>query len=176
MDRKLQKKIVLQGKYEDVIKENDHLYVIHKFDKICVLPYTISSEGIVDQVGVIKELNIEQNKELYTLISGYSNQDDPTTLVGANRLLFEIIGSNVKKADDWMYLGNLSNIAGGSMVLYSANITDLDINEAAEAELAKQAVKFEMVGANKIVSSDDALFLAAYMRLYNYFYINSLKL
>ena len=176
MDKKLEKKIVMMGPFEDVLKENNHLYIVHKLDKICVLPYTISSEGILNQIGVIKDLNVLKEKEVYTLINGYISQDDPTNLVAANRILFEIIGSNIKGAEAWMYLGTLSNISiGGNVIIYAVNISDTDVNQAEEVEETKKALKFEMIPANKVVASDDALFLASYMRLFNYFYVNSLK-
>ena len=176
MNKKLEKKIVMKGMFEDVLKENNHLYLVHKLDKICVLPYTISADGVLDKIGVIKELDILSEKEVYTLINGFISQDDATNLVAANRLLFEVIGSNVKGADDWMYLGTLSNITiGGNVIIWAANISDIDINEAADVEETKKALKFEMIPANQVVASDDALFLASYMRLFNYFYVNSLK-
>ena len=176
MDKKLEKKIVMKGMFEDVLKENNHLYLVHKLDKICVLPYTISTDGILDKIGVIKDLDILLEKDVYTLINGYISQDDATNLVAANRLLFEVIGSNVKGADDWMYLGTLSNISiGGNVIIWAANISDVDINETANVEETKKALKFEMIPANQVVASDDALFLASYMRLFNYFYVNSLK-
>jgi len=170
------KKIVLTGHFEDVISENKHFYIVHKYDKICVLPYTISENGLLQKIGVIKEIDILKEKENYVLINDYINQDDPTNLVAANRLLFEIIGSNVKKADAWMYLGKIDNIVGANgMMIYCVNLTDIDINESEEVEESKKATKFEMVEANKVVVSDDALFLAAYMRVFNYFYVNALK-
>ena len=176
MNKKLEKKIVMKGMFEDVLKENNHLYLVHKLDKICVLPYTISTDGILDKIGVIKDLDILLEKDVYTLINGYISQDDATNLVAANRLLFEVIGSNVKGADDWMYLGTLSNISiGGNVIIWAVNISDVDVNEAANVEETKKALKFEMIPANLVVASDDALFLASYMRLFNYFYVNSLK-
>lgn len=175
MDKKLEKQIVAKGIYEDVIKDNEHFHIIHKLDKICVLPYTISSNGLLDTIGVIKELDILKEKSNYTLISGYVNQDDPTNLVAANRLVFEIIGSNIKGADAWMYLGKLTNISGGENMIYCVNLTKVDINNSEEVEEVKKAKKFEMINANKVVGSDDALFLASYMRLFNYFYVNSIS-
>jgi hypothetical protein len=176
MDKNLEKKIVHKGKYEDVIKENDHLYIIHKLNKICVLPYTINEGGLLDKIGVIKELDIEKEKEQFSLISGYINRDDPTDLVCANRLLYEIIGSNIKQGDKWMYLGTVNNISAGSnIILYCVNLTDIEINQADEVEETKKAMQFEMIPSSKVVGSDDALFLAAYMRLFNYFYILNLS-
>lgn len=176
MSKSLERKTVLKGKYENIIQENDHYYIVDNFYKICVLPYTISTNGILGEVGVIKEFNPIDNIESYSLISGYINSDDPTNLVAANRILYEIIGSNVKNADEWMYLGKIDNISSGSkLIIYCVNITDVEINESEEVEENKKAKKFEMINSNKVVSSDDALFLASYLRLFNYFYVKNLK-
>ena len=176
MDRALEKKTVLKGPYEDVISENNHFHIVHKVDKICVLPYTISEKGLLNQIGVIKEIDVLKEKENYVLINGYVSQDDPTNLVCANRLLFEIIGSNITQADSWMYLGKINNtISSNGIIIYCVNLTDVDIVESEEVEESKEAAKFDMIDANKVIVSDDALFLAGYMRLFNYFYVNSLK-
>ena len=162
-------KVVLTGPFEDVIEKNKHLYIVHKLDTICVIPYTIAGNGILDNVGVIKEDN------LYKLLTGYVTADDGTNLVAANRILFDVIQSNVKGADNWMYLGKLENISGGDITLYAVNIGDVTVKPTPDSEDQEQASKFEMIRANEVVSSDDALFLAAYLRLFNYFYVNSLK-
>lgn len=173
---KFDKKTVLKGAYEDVISDGGHYYISHKKDKVCVLPYTIAPNGLLDKIGVIKEVDVLNEKENFVLINGYINQDDPTNLVCANRLMFEIIGSNVTKADDWMYLGKLNNTAVSSdMIIYCVNISDVDINETPQAEETKQERKFQMVDSNKVVVSDDALFLASYLRLFNYFYITAIS-
>jgi hypothetical protein len=162
-------KVVLTGPFEDVIEKDKHLYITHKLDTLCVIPYTIADNGILDKVGVIKEDN------LYKLLTGYISADDATDLVAANRILFEVIQSNVKGADNWMYLGKLTNISGGDITLYSVNIGDVPVKTSTESEDQEQALKFEMIKSNEVVASDDALFLAAYLRLFNYFYVNSLK-
>ena len=168
----IKKKTVLSGQFEDVISEGNHFYILHKLDKICVLPYTINpNTGLLDQIGVIKETDILQEKENSVLINGFVSQDDNTNLIAANRLMYEIIGSNAKSAEDWMYLGKLNNTASSSdMIVYCVNISDLDINEAKDVEETRKARKFELIDSNKVVFSDDALFLAAYLRLFNYFF------
>ena len=177
MDKLVEKKIVYQGKYEDVISINDHFYIISKKQKVCVLPYTISSKGLLDKIGVLKEINIITDRYDYTLINGYVSEDDGTNLVTANRLMYEIIGSNVKKADLWMYLGNVYNkmTSDSEVKLYCVNLTDVSIVEDDEIKEIKKERKFAMVDSNKVVTSDDTLFLAAYLRLLNFFYVNSLK-
>lgn len=162
-------KVVLSGPFENVVEKDKHLYIVHKLDTICVIPYTIATNGILDKIGVIKE------DKLYKLLTGYVIADDPTNLVAANRILFEVIQSNVKGADNWMYLGKLENISGGAITLYAVNIGDVPIKPTSESEDQEQTSKFEMIRSNEVVSSDDALFLAAYLRLFNYFYVNSLK-
>lgn len=175
-ERVQEKKTVLKGKFEDVISQDDHFYIVHKLDKICVLPYTISEKGLLNNIGVIKEVDPLKERENYVLINGYINQDDGTNLVCANRLLFEIIGSNVRDGKEWMYLGQINNTLNSNGIkIYCVNLTDVDINESDIVQESKEASKFEMVEANKVIVSDDALFLAAYMRLFNYFYVSSLK-
>jgi hypothetical protein len=175
MNRKLEKKIVFKGKFQDVLQEDDQLYLMHKLDKICVLPYTLAEGGLLDRIGVIKERDIEKEKDQYSLLNGFINADDGTNLVAANRILFEVIGSNVTKADNWMYLGTLDNISLGSNIrIYAVNLTDVEINTAEEVEETKKALKFDMIPSNKVAGSDDALFLAAYLRLFNYFYVQNL--
>lgn len=161
-------KVVLNGPFENVIEKDKHLYIEHKLDTICVIPYTIATNGILDKIGVIND------GQLYKLPMGYVSADDSTDLVAANRILFEIISSNVKGADNWMYLGKLQNISGGDITLYAVNIGDVPVKGSSESEDQEQASKFEMIRSNEVVSSDDALFLAAYLRLFNYFYVNSL--
>jgi len=177
MDKLVEKKIVYQGKYEDVISINDHFYIISKKQKVCVLPYTISSKGLLDKIGVLKEINIITDRYDYTLINGYVSEDDGTNLVTANRLMYEIIGSNVKKADLWMYLGNVYNkmTSDSEVKLYCVNLTDISVVEDDDVKEVKKEKKFNMIDSNKVVTSDDTLFLAAYLRLLNFFYVNSLK-
>jgi len=177
MDKLIEKKVVYQGKYEDVISVNDHFYIISKKQKVCVLPYTISSGGILDKIGVLKEVNIITNRYDYTLINGYVNEDDGTNLVTANRLIYEIIGSNIKNADLWMYLGNVYNkmTSDSEVKLYCVNLTDISVVEDDDVKEVKKEKKFNMIDSNKVVTSDDTLFLAAYLRLFHFFYTNSLK-
>ena len=72
-------------------------------------------------------------------------------------------------------MGNLNNISGGENIIYCVDISDVEINNSEEVQESKKAKQFNMINSNKIVGSDDALFLAAYLRLFNYFYVNSLN-
>lgn len=169
------KKIILEGPYEDVIEINDHYYLINKKDKICILPYTISSEGLLDKIGILEDWNYIEEELGLTLINDYLNADDSTDLVAANRLLFEMTGINVKSADKWMYLGSIYNgmTSDSPIKLYAVDITDNQIKE--DVEEKEERKKFKMMDSSKVLQTDDILFLASFTRLFNYFYIKSLN-
>lgn len=176
-DIKLEKKTVLEGQWEDVISVDDHYFLISKKHRVAVLAYTIDTRGLLDRVGVVKDYNYVSEDYDYTLPHGYISQDDGTNLVAANRVLYEIIGLNITNADDWMYLGSLyNNLTSDSPVdLYCVDLTQKEIKETEEVTADMNKAKFKMIDASFVITSDDSLLLAAYMRLFNYFYVNSLS-
>lgn len=175
-DKKVEKKLILEGEFEDVIELDDHYYLVDKKDRICVLPYTISVEGLLDKIGLVQDWNFLEEKNVLTLINDYLNTDDLSDLVSANRILFEIIGTNIKEAVRWMYLGTVfSNMTSDSPIkLYAVDITDIKIKSLEEVEEEENRKDFKMLDSSKVIQSDDILFLASYLRLFNYFYISSL--
>jgi len=177
MNENIEKKTILEGKFEDVIQIDEHYYLVSKKHRVTVLPYTIDTRGLLDKVGVIKDYNYVFEEYDYTLINGYINADDGTNLVAANRVLYEAITLNVPNADDWMYLGSLyNNLTSDSGIdLYCVDLGGKEIKETEEIEENKDKIKFKMVSSEFVTSSDDTLLLAAYLRLFQYFYVNSLQ-
>jgi hypothetical protein len=172
----LERKTVVEGKFEDVIEIKDHYYLVSKKHQVTVLPYTIDTKGLLDKVGVVKDYNYVFEEYDYTLINGYVNQDDGTTLVAANRVLYEAIGLNAPKADDWMYLGGLYNTltSDSAIDLYCVDLTDKELPKTEEVQENADKIKFKMIDSSQVITSDDTLLLASYLRLFNYFYVNSL--
>ena len=177
MNENIERKIIAEGNFEDVIEIQDHYYLVSKKHRVTVLPYTIDSKGLLDKIGVIKDYNYVFEEYDYTLINGYINQDDGTNLVAANRVLYEAIGINVTNADDWMYLGGLyNNLTSDSAIsLYCVDMTQKEIKETEEVQEDKKKAKFKMIDSAVAITSDDTLLLASYMRLFNYFYVNALN-
>ena len=175
MDPKLEHKTVLQGHYEDVVEIKGHYFLVSKKNRVVVLPYTISSDGLLDKVGVVKDYNHIFEEYDYTLVNGYVTTDDGTNLVAANRVLYETTRLNVAQADDWMYLGNLYNTltSDSGVDLYCVNVSDKKISKPEEPE--KGRASFKMVDSSNIITSDDTLLLSAYLRLFNFFYVKSLS-
>jgi hypothetical protein len=172
----IEKKTIVEGKFEDVIEIQEHYYLVSKKHQVTVLPYTIDAKGLLDKVGVVKDYNYVFEEYDYTLINGYISQDDGTNLVAANRILYEAIGLNATNADDWMYLGGLyNNLTSDSAIdLYCVDLTGKGIVESEEVEENKNKMKFKMIDSSYVITSDDTLLLASYLRLFNYFYVNSL--
>jgi len=170
-------KIVVESNYQKIIKIEDFYYIIDKKDKLCVLPYTISSNGLLDKVGVIKDWNYIEEEEVLTLLNGYILDDDSTDLVAANRQVFEVLGLNITDADRWMYLGSLySNMTSDSPIkVYCVDISDIQVKSDESVEDSTTRKNFMMLDASKVLQTDDMLFLASYLRLFNYFYVKSLS-
>jgi len=173
----IERKTIVEGDFEDVVEINKHYYLVSKKHRVTVLPYTISSDGLLDRVGVVKDYNYVFEDYDFTLINGYISQDDGTDLVAANRVLFEVIGTNVTNADDWMYLGSLyNNLTSDSAIsLYCVDVTQVEIRETEELEQNKKKAKFQMIDVSRATTSDDTLLLSSFFRLFNYFYVNALS-
>lgn len=168
--------IVVENEHQKVIKIENLFYILDKRDKVCVLPYTISTNGLLDRIGVMEDWNYLEEERVLTLLNDYISADDMTDLVAANRVLYEIIGTNVTQADLWMYLGSLyNNLSSDSPIkIYAVNISDVEIKTDEEVVEEEQRKKFKMLDSSKVIQSDDVLFLASYLRLFNYFYVSSL--
>jgi hypothetical protein len=168
-------RVVLDGEFEKVIERDDHYYVQSKFDRVCIVPYTVSSDGLLSDIGVVETWNEEEKQKSLTLVTGYLNQDDETNLVGANRVLYEITRNNLTDASKWMYLGSVYNslTSDSPIKIYAVNVSDLDIKEEVQNPDLKK--NFKLMESSRVVQSDDLLFLGAFTRLFNFFYTNSLK-
>ena len=162
-------KIIIENELEKVIEQNDHYFVVNKKEIICILPYTID-KGLLTNIGVISKYNDDTEEETKTLIMGYLNKDDYTNIAGANRLIYDTIFLNITDAERWMYLGelSLSQFAKSSFKIYAVDVTDLEIKN-------NDSSKFELLELPKVTQSNDILFLSSYIRLFNFFYIKSLK-
>ena len=172
-----EKQIIIEGDFEDVIQIDNHYYLSYKKDRIAVLPYTIDSRGLLDNIGIMEDWNYVENERVLTLINDYISTDDVTDLVGANRILFEIIGTNIEDALNWMYLGSIYNnmTSDSTIKLYAVDITNVQIKANENVEDSEERKKFKMLSSEKVIQTDDMLFLASFLRLFNFFYVSSLS-
>ncbi len=173
----MKEKIVVENDYQKIIEIEKLFYILDKKDKICVLPYTISTNGLLDKIGVVQDWNYIEEESVLTLLNDYVYDDDKTDLVASNRILFEILGNNIAQADSWMFLGNLyNNMSSDSPIkIYAVNISDIPVKTDEDVEEQERRKSFKLLDSATVIQSDDMLFLGAYLRLFNYFYVNSLN-
>jgi DNA integrity scanning protein DisA with diadenylate cyclase activity len=76
-----------------------------------------------------------------------------------------------------MYLGYLYNNmnAESPIQIYAVNITDIEFPTNEAVENIEERKKFKLMDGTEVLQSDDILFLASYLRLFNFFYCNSLN-
>lgn len=167
--KKTEEEILIKGEFEEVIKIDNHLYIKNSKEILCVLPYTISPEGLLDKVGVINIAEEYGKEKVSSLLTGYVNQDDPTNLVCANRILYEITGVNLTNAAKWMYLGKVNDSLSSvsSIRIYAVDITGIEIQKTVLDEDLKK--RFELLDSSKLLHSSDLLFLGAFTRLFSFF-------
>ena len=170
---KTEEKIILDGEFEEVLEKDGHYYIKSKKDRACVLPYTISSDGLLDTIGVIDIWNEEEQKSSLSLLHDYLNEDDQNNLAGANRILFQTLGINFAEAEKWMFLGSLINsiVSDSPIKLYCVDISNLSIDKITLE--TPDGKKFRLLDSSKVLQTDDTLFLASFSRLFNYFYAKS---
>ena len=176
MNKFLQTKILHSNEFEDVVEFNEKFYVVNKKQKLCVIPYTLN-KGLLDKIGVVKYNTAFSSNLQYSLMSGIVNIDDDTDLVAANRILFEHTSTNAVNANIWMYLGKLkTNIIDDlGISLYCVNITGIDISLPNKLDKVSSESNFKLINSNDIISTDDSILLSSYLRLFQFFYINSLN-
>ena len=157
-------KIVLDGEFEEVLNIKGHYYLRSKKDQVCVLPYTISSDGLLDKMGVVEVWNEVERKNTQTLLKDYLTEDDGTNLVGANRVLYEISGTNLTDASRWMYLGTLVNtlVSDSPIRVYAVDVSGVEIKAEENVINEESRNKFRMIDSSSVVQSDDLLFLGAF--------------
>ena len=165
-------KIVLENEFEEVLENNGHYFLRSKIDQICVLPYTISQDGLLDKIGVIENWNEIEKKNIPTLLKGYLNKDDGTNLVGANRILYQISGSNIEEASRWMFLGVVFNTLASESPLriYAVDVSGVEIKGEEYIQNEEDRKRFRMMPSNQVAQSDDLLFLGAFTRLFNFIF------
>lgn len=170
-------KILLENEFEEVLEDNGHYYLRSKIDQICVLPYTISQDGLLDKIGIIENWNESEKKNIQTLLRGYLSEDDGTNLVGANRILYQISGTNISEASRWMFLGTVFNslTSESPLRIYAVDVSGIEVKDEKYVMNEEDRKKFRMMGSNQVAQSDDLLFLGAFTRLFNFFYSQSLK-
>jgi 8-oxo-dGTP pyrophosphatase MutT (NUDIX family) len=168
-----QKKILFETPRFNVVKNIGKTGLEFKKITVGVLPYTIN-EKLLSSIGVLHEYNSFREKEFCdTLITGTMDPEDATLLHTAIRELKEEGGFECTDVDRWIFLGSfrVSKSSNEHCHIYAVDVTDLKAEKpVGDGSIQEEKSKFEMKGINDALLTDEALFLAAYLRLFDFFY------
>jgi len=145
-----------------------------------ILPYTTDEHGMIDKIGLLKEYNpFREDNYCHTIITGTVDDKDAALLETAKRELGEecgyIIGDS--EINRWIFLGVffIDKYSDCQVPTFAVDVTGLKAEEPETDGSKKEKLsQLEFLPTNQIVVTDEALALAAFLRLFNYFYIKTI--
>lgn len=166
-------KILFETLKFNVVENTGNTGIEFKKITVGVLPYTIA-DNLLSSIGVLHEYNSFREKEFSdTLITGTVDPDDDTLLHTAIRELKEEGGFDCQDVDSWIFLGSfrVSKSSDEYCHIYAVNVSDIKAEKpTSDGSKQEEKSKFEMKEINNALLTDEALFLAAYLRLFDFFY------
>lgn len=166
-------KILFETPRFNIIEKTGKTGIEFKKITVGVLPYTIA-DNLLSSVGVLHEYNSFREKEYCdTLITGTVDSEDATLLHTAIRELKEEGGFDCTDVDNWIFLGSfrISKSSNEYCHVFAADVSGLTKGKAeGDGSVQEEKSKFAMQGINDALLTDEALFLAAYLRLFDFFY------
>ncbi|MGL5691958.1 MAG: hypothetical protein ACRDD8_14210 [Bacteroidales bacterium] len=166
VNNRLNKDVVFDTDVDSYILNNQSgILRASKYTEVCVLPYTMQDNDTLDKIGVVY-YNTLSNARMCTLLHGYRAVSDASCMLTANRIMFDVIGINVDKAEKWMFLGDMyDRYTSTPIKVYCVDVTD-DIKL-----IEDDATHLKFVEVGYASKSDDTILLSSIMRLFN-LYIN----
>lgn len=174
------KKFKVLGEYKhfDVIDLDGHVGIKMKDMSVAVMPYTVDSNNMIDEIGLLKEYNQYREGDFcHTLITGTIDYEDDSLLYTAKRELLEEAGFDT--GDDnqrWIYLGTFFPYKDSDRQVptFAVDVTGLKASEPqTDGSKKEELSKLEMMPSNQIMITEEALALSAFLRLFNYFYLKT---
>ena len=169
----MEKETIHQSKRFDVVKRDKKIGIEIKKVTIGVLPYTISN-NMLSSIGVLHEYNnFRKGKYANTLITGTLEADDLDLLNCAIRELEEEGGFVQNDVDQWVFLGSfkLSKASTEEINVFAVNVTGIEQKEAlGDGSKKEELSSLKMMNINDAILTDEALFLASFLRLFDFFY------
>jgi 8-oxo-dGTP pyrophosphatase MutT (NUDIX family) len=151
-----------------------------KTTSVAIMPYTVDEHGMVKQVGLLKEYNpFREDDYCHTLITGTIEDDDEALLFTAQRELKEEGGFEVPPNENnrWIFLGVFYPYKDSDRQVptFAVDVTGLTQGEpTTDGSQKEQLSKLEFLPTNQIMITDETLALAAFLRLFNFFYAKSM--
>jgi 8-oxo-dGTP pyrophosphatase MutT (NUDIX family) len=173
-------KTIAESPVLDLVQKPDGYYGVNvKLMSVAVLPYTIDSSGIVQQIGILNEWNeLRPGGYANTLITGTIQDSDEDTLQTAIRELMEEGGIDTRGdgTDRWTYLGTFhdSKDTNREMPIFAVDVTGKKIEAPTpDGSIKEENSKFLMKNVNDALATKELLVLGAFLRLFMIMYHKS---
>ena len=169
----MDKETLFESKRFDVVKRDNKVGIEIKKVTIGVLPYVIS-DNMLSSIGVLHEYaSFRKGKYTNTLITGTLEADDQDLLQCAIRELEEEGGFVQTDVDSWVFLGSfkLSKASTEEINVFAVNVTGIEQKEAqGDGSKKEELSSLKMMQINDAILTDEAIFLASFLRLFDFFY------
>jgi 8-oxo-dGTP pyrophosphatase MutT (NUDIX family) len=176
-----QPKVLHSDKWYDLVDIDGHVGLKSKAMTVSVLPFTVNENGLIEEIGVLKEHNkFREGDYCDTLITGTVEFEDDSLLFTAKRELLEEAGIDMTEEETgkWVFLGTiyLSKDCDKVIPIFGVDVTGKDINKPqGDGSEKEKLAEFSLTSVGEGLSSDEGLVLAAFLRLFNYMYAKSMN-
>jgi 8-oxo-dGTP pyrophosphatase MutT (NUDIX family) len=163
----------------DVIQIEGHQKIKMKTMSVAVMPFTTDDTGMISKIGLLKEYNtLREGDFCHTLITGTIDNEDEDLLSTAKRELTEEGGFITPPEENqrWIYLGNFFPYKDSDRQVptFAVDVTGLSQSKPeGDGSKKEELSELIMMPSNEILVSEETLALAAFLRLFNYFYLKS---
>lgn len=163
----------------DVIEMEGHERIKMTSMSVAVMPFTVDDQNMLSKIGLLKEYNtLREGDFCHTLITGTIENEDDDLLSTAKRELSEEGGFTTPPDENvrWVYLGNFFPYKDSDRQVptFAVDVTGLSkTNAAGDGSKKEMLSELIMMPVNEIMVTEEALALAAFLRLFNYFYLKS---
>lgn len=177
-----QYKVLFEDKWFQVVDIEGTIGLKNKEMSVAVLPYRVNEMGMITEIGLLKELNYFREGDFaQTLITGTIEYEDDSLLLTAKRELLEEGGFDLKNDEynsRWLFLGPvyLYKTSDQMVPVFAVDVTGIEQKSAEGDGSEKESKsKLEMTEVGNGIASEEALVLAAFLRLFNYMYAKTLN-
>jgi 8-oxo-dGTP pyrophosphatase MutT (NUDIX family) len=147
---------------------------------VAVMPFTTDENSIVDKIGFLKEFNpFREGNYANTLITGTVESEEQDLIQTVIRELKEEGGIECPQdqVSRIIYLGNFYPYKDSDRMVptFAVDVTSLTLGEPeGDGSKKEELSSFHLLPVTDAMSTDELLPLAAFLRLFNFFYTKTL--
>lgn len=154
------------GNKKDIVSIDSETLTKETDLTVGILPYNFD-DGMLTSVGIVELENKVRSDKFYTLLTSQIKVSDKTIIGTAKRLIQENI-EELPENKDYVFLGSLYLDSNSDKQIH---IVGIDISE----NKLKESSKIKMVDSGNAILTNESIFLASYLRLFDYFYQTKIK-